>query len=40
MPNTTIYLDNETYIKFLKKPDVVRTKIRLMAAELIKQEVR
>ncbi len=39
MPQTQIYLDNETYIAFLQKPKLERERIRKEAANTIKDEV-
>ena len=39
MPQIQIYLDNKTYINFLHKSDEERKRIRLEAAESIKEEV-
>ena len=39
MPNITIYLDNKTYIGFLKLSDKKRTSIRKDIADGIKEEV-
>lgn len=40
MPNLTIYLDNETYIKFLQLADDTRSDVRERFIKMVKQEIK